>query len=167
MPRRIITDVKDWPDYIRYFHPLSDQGIPCSHSKEVKVDLAFLYHLEAFRKSQEYPFIITCWYRSPEHPLEINRTRLGKVGAHTGGWACDLTIPVGDRSKKALRDLYEDAITFGFLGVGDGSQYINPKGHISPYIHVDDDQSRLDNDALPSQWGYYPSWKRFDPSAST
>ena len=68
-------------------------------------DEDFLKTLNAIREECGFPFTITSGYRSPEHPIEARKIRLGKpAGAHSTGKAVDIAVK-GEKAIKLIDSL--------------------------------------------------------------
>lgn len=97
----------------------------CHFSGECQMHPEFLGLLQHVRNIYAKPMIITSGYRSPEHPVERDKTR---PGAHTLGLAADVSVS----GIEALR-LLQVLIHAGVTRIG-----INQKGAAyERYLHLD------------------------------
>lgn len=119
-----------------YFKPHEQE---CKHCGLNKVEQGFLDKLNKIRHEAGFPFVVSSFYRCPEHNKAVSST--GATGPHTTGRAVDIRI----HGEQALW-VVENARKFGFTGVG-----INQKGAVKGrFIHLDD----LDVVPRPWLWSY-------------
>mgnify|MGYP001006246231 CR=1 FL=1 len=109
-----------------------------------RFDSDFLDLLTKIRLECDFPFTITSAYRSPKHPLEMRKSR---VGAHTTGKAIDIAC----RGEQAVK-LVSVAIAFGITRIG-----VQQKGS-GRFVHIDactqDDFPDYENYPEETIWSY-------------
>ena len=76
-----------------------------------KMDPTLLAMLDDLRETYGYPIKLTSTYRSPEHPIEANKS---KPGEHAYGAAVDIACVGGEATFK----LVKAAIDVGFTRIG-------------------------------------------------
>ena len=125
----------------KYF---SHKELKCKHTGENKFDPDFLDLLTKIRIECDFPFAISSAYRSPQHPIEMRKSR---AGAHTSGKAVDILC----RGENAVK-LVSVAIAFGITRIG-----IQQKGS-GRFIHIDactqDDFPEIENYPEETIWSY-------------
>ena len=125
----------------KYF---SHKELKCKHTGENKFDTEFLELLTKIRIECDFPFAISSAYRSPQHPIEMRKSR---AGAHTSGKAVDILC----RGENAVK-LVSVAIAFGITRIG-----IQQKGS-GRFIHIDactqDDFPEIENYPEETIWSY-------------
>ena len=104
----------------KYF---SHKELKCKHTGENKFDPDFLDLLTKIRIECDFPFAISSAYRSPQHPIEMRKSR---VGAHTTGKAVDILC----RGEDALK-VISVAMKNGIQRIG-----VQQKG-TGRFIHLD------------------------------
>lgn len=114
-----ISFVDKW-DY-KYF---SINEVKCKETNILGYDERFMDSLSTLRERCGFPFVISSFYRSPEHSIEKAKGNGG--GTHTTGKAVDI---VCDRERAYI--LLKMAMEMNFMGIG-----INQKGN-SRFIHLD------------------------------
>ena len=76
-----------------------------------KMDPKLLEMLDDLREVYGYPITLTSTYRSPQHPIEVRKS---KPGEHTYGAAVDIACVGGEATYK----LVKAAIEVGFTRIG-------------------------------------------------
>jgi zinc D-Ala-D-Ala carboxypeptidase len=100
---------------VRYFQLLD---FDCQETGENKMDEDFLIKLDDLRHACGFPFIITSGYRSPQHSIEMRKT---KAGTHSKGIASDIRIHSGSEGFVIV----SKAIKAGFRGIGVAKTFIH------------------------------------------
>jgi zinc D-Ala-D-Ala carboxypeptidase len=125
----------------KYF---SHKELKCKHTGENKFDPVFLDLLTKIRIECDFPFAISSAYRSPQHPIEVRKSRLG---AHTTGKAVDILC----RGENAVK-LISVAVAFGITRIG-----VQQKGS-GRFIHLDvctqEDFPEIENYPEETIWSY-------------
>ena len=101
----------------------SAKELRCQHTGKDGFDADFLELLTKIRVECDFPFAISSGYRSPEHPIEQRKERLG---AHTTGKAVDILCG----GEKAL-EIISVALANGVSRIG-----VQQKGQ-NRFIHLD------------------------------
>jgi zinc D-Ala-D-Ala carboxypeptidase len=103
----------------------------CQETGENGMQDEFIHALDQLREACGFPFRITSGFRSPNHSLEIKKS---KPGTHAQGIAAD--IAVSDGNQKFL--IVQNGMALGFSGFGQGKTF----------MHVDTRRTR------PVMWEY-------------
>lgn len=101
----------------------SAKELSCQHTGEHGFDAEFLELLTQIRIECGFPFPITSAYRSPKHPIEQRKERLG---AHTTGKAVDILC-----SREKALEVVSVALANGISRIG-----VQQKGQ-NRFIHLD------------------------------
>ena len=107
----------------------------CQATGENEIEDELILALDELREACGFPFVITSGYRSPEHPIELRKT---KAGTHAQGIAADIKVTDGTQRFKIV----EEAIKMGFSGIGVAGVF----------VHVD--IRDLDGNESPVMWTY-------------
>ena len=108
----------------------------CSHTGDNEMKQVFIDNLNVLRENYGKAMLISSGYRSPEHPIEAAKER---VGAHTTGKAVDIGV-----SRKDAYRLIHVALQHGCPRIG-----VNQRGD-SRFLHLDWDYER----PYPTIWSY-------------
>ena len=123
----------DWDEYPNF----EESEFVCKHTGECRMSPIFLEKLQKLRNAYGKPMVVTSGYRSPEHPLEADKTR---PGPHTTGCAVD----IGVHGQDAYR-LVKLALEHGFTGIGVSQRMGQPR-----FVHLD----LLLEEPRPNIWSY-------------
>ena len=119
-----------------YFKP---KELQCKATGEEGFDPDFLVKLNAIREECGFSFPLSSAYRSPQHPIEARKERLG---AHTYGKAVDI-LANGENALKIIRvALKHDIKRIGIQQKGGGR-----------FIHLDD-CTEEEGFPSPTIWSY-------------
>ena len=108
----------DWNKYPNF----SESEFNCKHTGTNKMRPEFLERLQMIRDTFNKPMTITSGYRSPQHPIEVEKD---KAGEHTFGVAADIAV----RGVDAM-DLIVIAYGLGIRRIG-----VSQSGY-SRFIHL-------------------------------
>ena len=111
----------------------------CRHCGKNLISHNLVDRLQSLRTELAFPFVITSGYRCPEHPNEINKS---KVGTHAMGLAVDI-LSYGEQAYKII----STAPKHGFTGIG-----VNQKGQ-GRFIHLDI-ADETHGKQRPTVWSY-------------
>ena len=117
--------------------------LKCRHCGKYVVDDQFVASLQSLRDACNFRFVISSWYRCPEHNAEVSKT--GRFGPHTTGRAVDIMV-YGYRAYTIISLAHE----YGFGGIG-----IKQSGPIETrFIHLDNLTKSEGYQTRPWVWSY-------------
>ena len=103
----------------RYFSAEQDPHLFfCSATGETGIKHNFVLMLDRLRHECGFPFVITSGYRSPSHPIELEKN---EPGYHTKGIAADIAVKDGFQR----REIVMAADMLGFNGIGVAKTFVH------------------------------------------
>jgi uncharacterized protein YcbK (DUF882 family) len=115
----------------------------CKGTGKLLIVPEFIDRLELIRQKANFSFVISSWYRDPEHNKSVSATQ-SLTGPHTTGRAVDIVCS----GVRALL-LVDLAREYGFTGIG-----VSQKGLVEKrFIHIDD-LPNAEGQPRPHIWSY-------------
>ena len=100
------------------FKHFTREEFVCQATGENEIEDELILALDELREACGFPFVITSGYRSPEHPIELRKT---KAGTHAQGIAADIAVSSGVQRHTIVKK----AIELGFTGIGVAGGFVH------------------------------------------